>query len=294
MVTLRELIASEAWHDSPAVLPVVLGRDVQGRPVVADLAKMPHLLVAGATGSGKSVAINTIITSLIYRYTPRELRLLMVDPKMVELSMYNDLPHLRHKVVTDNNDAAQVLKYAVYEMNRRYELLHANGARQLADFNRKVREGKTLRNPPGARPTLTTVSRELADTPLGEQWTEEYRDGELPMIVLIVDELADLMMTVQGEVETPLAMLAQKARAIGIHLILATQRPSVNVLTGLIKANFPSRIAFRVASKVDSRTILDQNRREHSSERRHALPATGAERAPAHPGRVHLDRESSG
>ncbi len=259
MVTLRELIESEAWNDSPAVLPVALGLDVQGRAVVADLAKMPHLLVAGATGSGKSVAINTIITSLIYRYTPRELRLLMVDPKMVELSMYNDLPHLRHKVVTDNTDAAQVLKYAVFEMNRRYALLHANGARQLADFNRKVRDGKPLKNPPGARPTLTTVSRELADTPLGEQWTEEYTDGELPMIVLIVDELADLMMTVQGEVETPLAMLAQKARAIGIHLILATQRPSVNVLTGLIKANFPSRIAFRVASKVDSRTILDQN-----------------------------------
>lgn len=259
MVTLRELIASEAWRNSTAVLPIALGRDVQGRPVVGDLAKMPHLLVAGATGSGKSVAINTIITALIYRYSPRELRLLMVDPKMVELSMYNDLPHLRHKVVTDNNDAAQVLKYAVFEMNRRYALLHANGARQLADFNRKVRDGKPLKNPPGGRPTLTTVSRELADTPLGEQWTEEYTEGELPMIVLIVDELADLMMTVQSEVETPLAMLAQKARAIGIHLILATQRPSVNVLTGLIKANFPSRIAFRVASKVDSRTILDQN-----------------------------------
>ncbi|MEO5824735.1 MAG: DNA translocase FtsK [Gemmatimonadales bacterium] len=259
MVTIRELIASEAWRSSTAVLPIALGRDVQGRPVVGDLAKMPHLLVAGATGSGKSVAINTIITSLIYRYSPRELRLLMVDPKMVELSMYNDLPHMRHKVVTDNQEAAQVLKYAVFEMNRRYKLLHANGARQLADFNRKVRDGKPLKNPPDGRPTLTTVSRELADTPLGEQWTEEYTEGELPMIVLIVDELADLMMTVQSEVETPLAMLAQKARAIGIHLILATQRPSVNVLTGLIKANFPSRIGFRVASKVDSRTILDQN-----------------------------------
>ncbi len=259
MVSLRELIASEAWRGSQAVLPVTLGRDVQGRPVVADLAKMPHLLVAGATGSGKSVAINTIITSLIYRYTPRELRLLMVDPKMVELSMYNDLPHMRHKVVTDNNDAAQMLKYAVYEMNRRYALLHANGARQLADFNRKVRDGKALKNPPAARPTLSTIARELPGTPPAEPWSEEYTEGELPMIVLIVDELADLMMTVQAEVETPLAMLAQKARAIGIHLILATQRPSVNVLTGLIKANFPSRIAFRVASKVDSRTILDQN-----------------------------------
>lgn len=259
VVTLRELLQSEAWQNSTATLPVVLGRDVQGQPIVADLAKMPHLLVAGATGSGKSVAINTIVTALIYRYSPRELRLLMVDPKMVELSMYNDLPHLRHKVVTDNNDAAAVLKWAVYEMNRRYALLHANGARQLSDFNRKVREGKELKNPPGARPTLSSIAKESPDTPLGEAWSETYQEGELPMIVLLVDELADLMMTVQSEVETPLAMLAQKARAIGIHLILATQRPSVNVLTGLIKANFPSRIAFRVASKVDSRTILDQN-----------------------------------
>jgi S-DNA-T family DNA segregation ATPase FtsK/SpoIIIE len=259
MVTLRELLASEAWRSSTALLPIAIGRDVEGKPVVADLAKMPHLLVAGATGSGKSVAINTIVTSLIYRYTPRELRLLMVDPKMVELSMYNDLPHLRHKVVTDNNDAAAVLKWAVYEMNRRYELLHANGARQLLDFNKKVRDGKPLRNPPSAKPSLTTIAKEAPDSPPGEPWNDTYTEGELPMIVLIVDELADLMMTVQAEVERPLAMLAQKARAIGIHLILATQRPSVNVLTGLIKANFPSRIAFRVASKVDSRTILDQN-----------------------------------
>jgi S-DNA-T family DNA segregation ATPase FtsK/SpoIIIE len=260
IVTTRELLATEAWRHSTAVLPVVLGRDVEGKPVIADLARMPHLLVAGATGSGKSVAINTIITSLIYRYTPRELRLLMIDPKMVELSMYNALPHLRHQVVTDNHDAAAVLKWAVFEMNRRYELLHANNARQLADFNRKVLEGKPLRNPPSWKPTLATIAREADGAPKGEgAWREEYTEGELPMIVVIVDELADLMMTVQGEVETPLAMLAQKARAIGIHLILATQRPSVNVLTGLIKANFPSRIAFRVASKVDSRTILDQN-----------------------------------
>jgi S-DNA-T family DNA segregation ATPase FtsK/SpoIIIE len=258
VVTLRETLASEAWRTSTAMLPIVLGRDLEGQVVVGDLARMPHLLVAGATGSGKSVAINTIITALIYRYTPRELRLLMIDPKMVELSMYNDLPHLRHKVVTDNNDAAAVLKWAVYEMNRRYELLHANGARQLSEFNRKVADGKPMKNPPGAKPTLATIMNEDPDAPPYE-WKEEYTDGELPMIVLIVEELADLMMTVQGEVETPLAMLAQKARAIGIHLILATQRPSVNVLTGLIKANFPSRIAFRVASKVDSRTILDQN-----------------------------------
>jgi S-DNA-T family DNA segregation ATPase FtsK/SpoIIIE len=259
MVTLRELLASDTWRSTSALLPIAIGRDVEGKPVVADLAKMPHLLVAGATGSGKSVAINTIVTSLIYRYTPRELRLLMVDPKMVELSMYNDLPHLRHKVVTDNNDAATLLKWAVYEMNRRYALLHANGARQLLDFNKKVRDGKPLKNPASAKPSLTTIAKEAPDTPPGEPWNDTYTEGELPMIVLIVDELADLMMTVQAEVERPLAMLAQKARAIGIHLILATQRPSVNVLTGLIKANFPSRIAFRVASKVDSRTILDQN-----------------------------------
>jgi DNA segregation ATPase FtsK/SpoIIIE, S-DNA-T family len=258
IVLLRDLLESDAWRNAKGMLPIALGRDVEGRPVVADLARMPHLLVAGATGSGKSVAINTIITALIYRYPPRQLRLLMIDPKMVELSMYNDLPHLRHPVVTDNTEAAKALKWAVFEMNRRYELLHANGARQLSEFNRKVRDGKPMRNPPGARPTITTIAAEAPDTPPGA-WTEEYTEGELPMIVVVVEELADLMMTVQGEVETPLAMLAQKARAIGIHLILATQRPSVNVLTGLIKANFPSRIAFRVAGKVDSRTILDQN-----------------------------------
>jgi S-DNA-T family DNA segregation ATPase FtsK/SpoIIIE len=227
--------------------------------VVTDLAKMPHLLIAGATGSGKSVAINTIITGMVYRYTPADLRMLMIDPKMVELSMYNALPHLRHPVVTNNHDAARVLKWAVHEMGRRYELLHANGARNLADFNRKVDEGKPLRMPERPAPTLATISAEAETTAPPPPRVEAYAEGRLPYLVIIVDELADLMMTVQSEVETPLAMLAQKARAIGIHLILATQRPSVNVITGLIKANFPSRIAFRVASKVDSRTILDGN-----------------------------------
>ena len=259
VVTLRELIASAEWERGRATLPVALGRDLEGRPIIADLGKMPHLLIAGATGSGKSVAINTIITGLVYRYTPKDLRLLMIDPKMVELSMYNSLPHLRHKVVTNNSEAAAVLKWAVWEMGRRYELLHANSARNLADFNRKVEEGKPLRNPARPKLTLTTISEEPADTPPPPPVEDVYTEGHLPFIVLIVDELADLMMTVQGEVETPLAMLAQKARAIGIHLLLATQRPSVNVITGLFKANFPSRIAFRVASKVDSRTILDQN-----------------------------------
>lgn len=259
MVSTRELLEAPEWEGSRAVLPIVLGRDLEGKPVIADLAKMPHLLIAGATGSGKSVAINTIITSLVYRYTPKQLRFLMVDPKMVELSMYNALPHLRHKVVTNNNEAAALLKWAVIEMQRRYELLHANGARNLADFNRKAEEGKPLRNPPRHQPTIASLSAEAEPGAPEPADDGVYREGALPLIVMIVDELADLMMTVQGEVETPLAMLAQKARAIGIHIILATQRPSVNVLTGLIKANFPSRVAFRVASKVDSRTILDQN-----------------------------------
>jgi S-DNA-T family DNA segregation ATPase FtsK/SpoIIIE len=259
MVTIRELLETPEWTRGTATLPIALGRDLEGKPVIGDLTKMPHLLIAGATGTGKSVTINTIITSLIYSYTPKRLRLLMIDPKMVELSMYNTLPHLRHKVVTNNHDAASVLKWAEYEMQRRYELLQVNGARNLADFNRKVEDNKPLRHPPRARPTLASISAEPADTPPEPPADDTYAEGVLPFIVIIIDELADLMMTVQAEVESPLARLAQKARAIGIHLILATQRPSVNVITGLIKANFPSRIAFRVASKVDSRTILDQN-----------------------------------
>ncbi|MBA3657879.1 MAG: DNA translocase FtsK, partial [Gemmatimonadaceae bacterium] len=242
IVAFREMLESAAFSGARAALPIALGKNLEGKAVVADLAKMPHLLIAGATGSGKSVCINTIITSLVYRHTSKTLRLLLVDPKMVELSVYNVLPHLRHKVVTDNRDAAAVLKWAVFEMQERYELLAANGARNIQDFNRKVTEGAKLK-----RPKNIDIAFENSD----------YEGGILPYIVLVIDELADLMMTVQGEVETPLAMLAQKARAIGIHLILATQRPSVNVITGLIKANFPSRIAFRVASQVDSRTILD-------------------------------------
>jgi S-DNA-T family DNA segregation ATPase FtsK/SpoIIIE len=242
MVTFRELIEARDFQGARAALPIALGKDLEGKPVVADLAKMPHLLIAGATGSGKSVCVNTLITSLVYRHTPKTLRFLMVDPKMVELSVYNVLPHLRHKVVTDNRDAAAVLKWAVLEMQERYELLAANGARNIQDFNRKVQEGVKLKAPKDKAAALGNP---------------DYVGNVLPYIVVIIDELADLMMTVQGEVETPLAMLAQKARAIGIHLILATQRPSVNVITGLIKANFPSRIAFRVASQVDSRTILD-------------------------------------
>ncbi len=242
MVAFREMLESRDYQTRPMALPIALGKDLEGRAVVNDLAKMPHLLIAGATGSGKSVCVNTIITSLIYRHTPKTLRFLMVDPKMVELSVYNVLPHLRHKVVTDNRDAAAVLKWAVLEMQERYALLAENGARNIQDFNTKVRDGVALRKP--------------KDPNVGFE-DREYKGGVLPYIVVVIDELADLMMTVAAEVETPLAMLAQKARAIGIHLILATQRPSVNVITGLIKANFPSRIAFRVASQIDSRTIID-------------------------------------
>jgi S-DNA-T family DNA segregation ATPase FtsK/SpoIIIE len=257
MVHIRELIEGDEYHRGNRVLPVALGKNLEGDPVVADLAKMPHLLIAGATGSGKSVCINTIITALLYRYPPEELRLLMIDPKMVELSMYNALPHLRHPVVTNNQKAATALKWAVREMERRYQLFHANHARNIADFNRKVREGKPLK---GQRETLATPSPGFSPGVQQElPFDAEYTEGLLPYIVVILDELADLMMTVQHEVETPLATLAQKARAVGIHLILATQRPSVNVITGLIKANFSCRVAFRVASKVDSRTILDQN-----------------------------------
>jgi DNA segregation ATPase FtsK/SpoIIIE, S-DNA-T family len=260
IVMLRELLEDEQWTVEERLLPVALGLDLEGRPVIADLARMPHLLIAGATGTGKSVGINAVITSLIHQYQHKEdLRFLMIDPKMVELSMYRDLPHLRHPVVTNNKEAARVLKWAVGEMERRYALLEANGARNVTDFNRKVTEGKPLRNPGVKRVTLTDIATEAPDTPPPSPVEEQYTQGRLPLIVIVVDELADLMMTVQAEVETPLARLAQKARAVGLHLILATQRPSVNVITGLIKANFPSRIAFRVASKVDSRTILDQN-----------------------------------
>jgi len=254
MVHIRELIEGEDYHRTNRVLPVALGKNLEGEPVVADLTKMPHLLIAGVTGSGKSVCINTIITSLIYTHPPERLKLLMVDPKMVELSMYGALPHLGHDVVTSNRRAASALNWAVKEMERRYRLLHANHARNIADFNRKVeqKKSKSLKGPSEVPAAPAGPQKEL---PLDA----EYSGGVLPYVVLIIDELADLMLTVQGEIETPLATLAQKARAIGIHLVLATQRPSVNVITGLIKANFPCRIAFRVSAKVDSRTILDQN-----------------------------------
>ncbi len=252
MVHVRELIEGADYQRASRALPLGLGKNLEGEPVIADLAKMPHLLIAGVTGSGKSVCINTIITSLIYTHPPERLKLLMIDPKMVELSMYEKLPHLGLAVVTNHHKAASVLKWAVWEMERRYRLLHANHARNIVDFNKKVDDKKPLKGP---RETLATQAGIQKELPLDG----EYTGGVVPYIVLIVDELADLMLTVQGEIETPLATLAQKARAIGIHLVLATQRPSVNVITGLIKANFPCRVAFRVSAKVDSRTILDQN-----------------------------------
>jgi S-DNA-T family DNA segregation ATPase FtsK/SpoIIIE len=246
IVNLREILETPSFRTAKGDLPLALGKDLNGRPYVATLEAMPHVLIAGATGSGKSVCLNTIVTSLVYKHTPETLRLLMIDPKMVELSVYSRLPHLRHPVVTDPRDAAGVLKWAVLEMARRYGLLKANHVRSIQEFNRKVRAGKPL-------------NRHEPKGPEADENRWVYTDGVLPYIVVVVDELADLMMTVQSEIEKPLTQLAQKARAIGIHLIVATQRPSVNVITGLIKANFPTRIAFRVASKTDSRTILDQN-----------------------------------
>ncbi|MGH7528821.1 MAG: DNA translocase FtsK [Gemmatimonadales bacterium] len=255
LVHVRDLLEAREFRDVARTLAVALGRNLEGDAVVNDLTKMPHLLIAGATGSGKSVCINTIITSLVYAHGPERLKLLMIDPKMVELSMYAALPHLGLPVVTSHHKAASVLKWAVWEMERRYRLLHANHARNIGDFNRKVDERRPL---VGIRETAYGKRDDASRSPQPES-REPYTGGILPYIVLIVDELADLMLTVQGEIETPLAVLAQKARAIGIHLALATQRPSVNVITGLIKANFPCRIAFRVSAKVDSRTILDQN-----------------------------------
>jgi DNA segregation ATPase FtsK/SpoIIIE, S-DNA-T family len=252
LVHVRDMIDSAEFRRAARVLPVVLGRNLEGDEVVDDLTKMPHLLIAGATGSGKSVCINAIITSLVYAHGPDKLKLLMIDPKMVELSMYSALPHLGLAVVTSHHKAANVLKWAVWEMERRYRLLHANHARNITDFNKKVESKAPLKGPRETLATQAGIQKELP-------FDAVYSGGILTYIVLIVDELADLMLTVQGEIETPLAVLAQKARAIGIHLILATQRPSVNVITGLIKANFPCRIAFRVSAKVDSRTILDQN-----------------------------------
>ncbi len=244
-VRLAEILGSEVYHGMHSALTLGLGKDIAGNPVVADLAKMPHLLVAGTTGSGKSVAINAMILSLLYKSEPRHVRLILVDPKMLELSVYQDIPHLLTPVVTDMKQAANALSWCVAEMDRRYKVMSWLGVRNLSGYNHKIAEaekqGRTLEDP------LTIESAE--PQPL----------KALPTIVVVIDELADLMMVVGKKVEELIARLAQKARAAGIHLILATQRPSVDVITGLIKANIPTRIAFQVASKVDARTILDQS-----------------------------------
>jgi S-DNA-T family DNA segregation ATPase FtsK/SpoIIIE len=244
-VRLSELLGSEAYHALHAPLAIALGKDISGNPVVTDLSKMPHLLVAGTTGSGKSVAINAMILSLLYKSEPRHVRLILVDPKMLELSVYQDIPHLLAPVVTDMKQAANALNWCVAEMERRYKLMSWLGVRNLSGFNHKVadaeKHGRTLEDP------LTLDSGE--PQPL----------KALPYVVVVIDELADLMMVVGKKVEELIARLAQKARAAGIHLVLATQRPSVDVITGLIKANIPARIAFQVSSRVDSRTILDQS-----------------------------------
>jgi S-DNA-T family DNA segregation ATPase FtsK/SpoIIIE len=236
VVRMREMLESPLWTGIAAKVPLALGHEIAGAPIVADLTRMPHLLIAGATGSGKSVCINAIVTSLLYRYGPDAVRFIMIDPKMLELVVYNGIPHLLHPVVVEHKESAKALKWTVAEMERRYRLLAANGIRSLADFNARVKSG------------------ELIDPAGGD---EDPRP--LPYIVVLIDELADLMLTVQQEIEEPLARLAQMARAVGIHLVLATQRPSVNVITGVIKANFPSRISFQVSSKIDSRTVLDMN-----------------------------------
>ncbi|MDD5247857.1 MAG: DNA translocase FtsK 4TM domain-containing protein [Rhodocyclaceae bacterium] len=243
-VRLSEIIGSQAYNAMHSALAVALGKDIGGLPVVADLAKMPHLLVAGTTGSGKSVGINAMILSLVYKSEPKAVRMIMVDPKMLELSIYEGIPHLLAPVVTDMSKAANALHWCVGEMERRYKLLSAMGVRNLSGFNSKIAEAKKSGQP---------LANPLSLTPEAPEPLEA-----LPHIVVVIDELADLMMVVGKKVEELIARLAQKARAAGIHLILATQRPSVDVITGLIKANIPTRIGFQVSSKIDSRTILDQ------------------------------------
>lgn len=243
-IRLSEILEANVYQNSHSQLTLAMGKDITGHPVVADLAKAPHMLVAGTTGSGKSVAINAMICSLLYKATPEEVRLIMIDPKMLELSVYEGIPHLLAPVVTDMKLAANALNWCVGEMEKRYRLMSAVGVRNLAGFNQKIRDteakGKKLGNPFSLTPE--------APEPL----------APLPLIVVVIDELADLMMVAGKKIEELIARLAQKARAAGIHLILATQRPSVDVITGLIKANIPTRVAFQVSSKIDSRTILDQ------------------------------------
>ena len=253
-VVLHELVSSQAFEDQTAQLPIILGKNIAGDPVIADLAPMPHLLVAGTTGSGKSVGLNAMILSLLYRLTPDQCRMIMIDPKMLELSIYDDIPHLLSPVVTDPPKAIRALKWAVEQMEERYRMMASVGVRGLSGFNDKVRAAKVKGQKLGRR--VQTGYDADTGQPVYEEELLEY--DVLPQIVVIVDELADLMMTAGKEVEFLIQRLAQKARAAGIHLIMATQRPSVDVITGVIKANLPTRISFQVTSKIDSRTILGE------------------------------------
>jgi S-DNA-T family DNA segregation ATPase FtsK/SpoIIIE len=255
MISLRELLEHERFENQgPGNLALVLGKDIGGDPVIADLAPMPHLLVAGTTGSGKSVGLNAMILSLLYRLTPDQCRMIMIDPKMLELSVYDDIPHLLSPVVTEPAKAIRALKWAVEQMEDRYRMMATIQVRSLASFNEKVKAAKAKGQPLGRR--VQTGYDADTGQPIYEEEKLEYEP--LPMIVVVVDELADLMMTAGKEVEFLIQRLAQKARAAGIHLIMATQRPSVDVITGVIKANLPTRISFQVASKIDSRTILNE------------------------------------
>lgn len=252
IVALREVLSSAVYEDMRSPLTLSLGKDIAGQPIVSDLAKMPHLLVAGTTGSGKSVAINTMLLSLLYKSTPKEVRLLLVDPKVVEMGSYEGIPHLIAPVVTDMAEACNGLNWCVREMERRYQLMAALSVRNLAGYNRKIREAEQAGKPladPTYQPDLSLIDDDELEIP---------RLSTLPHIVITIDELADLMMQVGKKAEELIVRLAQKARACGMHLILATQRPSVDVITGLIKSNVPTRMAFQVSSKIDSRTILDQ------------------------------------
>ena len=255
-VALREILGSSAYQDAKSPLTIALGTNISGHPVVADLARMPHALIAGTTGSGKSVALNAMILSLVYKAGPRDVRLIMVDPKMLELSVYEGIPHLLTPVVTDMKEAANALRWCVAEMERRYKLMARLGVRNIGGFNRKIAEAEAAGTP--IPDPLYSVARDLIP---GMEAPPAL--VHLPYIVVIIDELADMMMVVGKKVEELIARLAQKARASGIHLLLATQRPSVDVLTGLIKANIPTRMAFQVSSRIDSRTILDQMGAEH-------------------------------
>jgi S-DNA-T family DNA segregation ATPase FtsK/SpoIIIE len=249
IISLGEILNTREYDESTSPLTLALGKDISGLPIVVDLAKMPHLLVAGTTGSGKSVGINGMILSLLFKTLPRDVRLIMIDPKMLELSVYEGIPHLLTPVVTDMNEASNALRWCVGEMERRYKLMAALGVRSIDSYNRKIKEAEEAGEP---------IPDPLFKPEEALEGTEHPVLQHLPFIVIVIDELADMMMVVGKKVEELIARLAQKARAAGIHLVLATQRPSVDVITGLIKANIPTRIAFQVSSKIDSRTILDQ------------------------------------